>query len=370
MANVEDRLRDELRRLAEPGSPDGVVEIVFRRAARRRARKRLATVALALAVAVGTVAGTYLLVRVFPRSGHGTPAGGLSPAPIVPHANGLIAYANGSVIHTITPEGSAGAAIPAPGDAWLLAWSPDGMQLAVTIFPPAEGDRTIWVMDADGSDPHRVASADNVSQASWSPDGSTLAYAAKNGKTSAIHIVRRDGSDDRTVYSTEAPGARAVFSAAFSPDGTQILFDQGTDSGFDVFVMNADGSDVRRLTHTGHDYDPHWSPDGTRIAFTRQGVGPQSDIYVMDADGSHVRQLTDGGAGATNLYPEWSPDGTKIAYVSGRNGGPGGLVVMNPDGTDPVILVKNGVLGISWQPVPVSTSPTPSSRPGAGSGTG
>jgi TolB protein len=116
--------------------------------------------------------------------------------------------------------------------------------------------------------------------------------------------------------------------------------------------MNADGSDVTRLTDGGHDYNPGWSPDGTMIAFTRQGVGAQSDIYVMDADGSNVRQLTDGGPGKTNLYPEWSPDGTKIAYVAGKNGGPGGLVIMNPDGSDPVMLVKDGVLGTSWQPVP------------------
>ncbi|MDP9343435.1 MAG: hypothetical protein M3Q23_15350 [Actinomycetota bacterium] len=41
-----------------------------------------------------------------------------------------------------------------------------------------------------------------------------------------------------------------------------------------------------------------------------------------------------------------------------RFGGPGGLVVMNLDGSDPVTLVQDGVLGISWQPLAVTGSPT------------
>jgi dipeptidyl aminopeptidase/acylaminoacyl peptidase len=150
--------------------------------------------------------------------------------------------------------------------------------------------------------------------------------------------------------------------------GAHFKSHQGTESGFDIFVMNTDGSGVRRVTTTGHDYDPHRSPDGTRIALTRQEGPMQSDIFVMAADGSNVLRLTDGSPGMTNLDPEWSPDGSKIAYVAGKTGGPGGLVVMNVDGSDPVTLVPDGVLGISWQPLPAITSPTPTGHPGGGSG--
>jgi Tol biopolymer transport system component len=60
----------------------------------------------------------------------------------------------------------------------------------------------------------------------------------------------------------------------WSPDGTKIAFtrvigDADRDGNFDIYVMNADGSNPRRLTTdpASHDNDPSWSPDGTKIAF-------------------------------------------------------------------------------------------------------
>ena len=56
--------------------------------------------------------------------------------------------------------------------------------------------------------------------------------------------------------------------------------------------MNADGTGRTRLTDGPDDAWPVWSPDGTRIAFTRYVDIDSAEIYVMDADGSNQVNLT------------------------------------------------------------------------------
>lgn len=84
-----------------------------------------------------------------------------------------------------------------------------------------------------------------------------------------------------------------------------VLFTTNRDGEREVYVMNADETDQRNLTqHSSDDFQPDWSPDGTKIAFAsrRDGV-PQ--VYVMNADGTDLRNLTqDPGADGG---PRWWP---------------------------------------------------------------
>jgi dipeptidyl aminopeptidase/acylaminoacyl peptidase len=59
---------------------------------------------------------------------------------------------------------------------------------------------------------------------------------------------------------------------------------------------------------------PAWSPDGSKILFTRNIKG-KSQLFVMPLDGGEAYQLTDSKYGARG--GAWSPDGSKIVFSVG-----------------------------------------------------
>jgi Tol biopolymer transport system component len=114
------------------------------------------------------------------------------------------------------------------------------------------------------------------------------------------------------------------FDPAWSPDGSRIAFRSHRDGNEEVYVMAADGSGQRNLSqHPRSDYSPAWSPDGATIAFASDRDGDPNEIYVMDADGSNQVRVTDNPG--IDEYPTWSPDGNRIAFHCTMGG-------VNPNG--------------------------------------
>jgi len=123
-----------------------------------------------------------------------------------------------------------------------------------------------------------------------------------------------------------------VHDPTFSPDGTKIAYSKtGSDGHSDLYVINSDGSSNQRLTNTPQDeFKPRFSPDGSEILFTKREVGQVDRIFVMNSGGINVTPVTDTITHSWNA--DWSPDGTQIVF-SRNAGGVYQIFKMNIDGT-------------------------------------
>lgn len=83
----------------------------------------------------------------------------------------------------------------------------------------------------------------------------------------------------------------------------------------DIWTVSPVTGVQRRLTSTGNNSTPAWSPNGKLIAFTSSRAGSM-DIWVMTATGGNLRRVTT--SGTTEVSPTWSPDGKWLAFSSAR----------------------------------------------------
>jgi len=83
-----------------------------------------------------------------------------------------------------------------------------------------------------------------------------------------------------------------------------------------IWITERDGGSARRLV-TGYDMaaGPHFSPDGSTVAFTANYDG-NSDVYVVPSAGGEPRRLTYRGG---NAAVGWTPDGSRLLFVSNRD---------------------------------------------------
>jgi Tol biopolymer transport system component len=205
-------------------------------------------------------------------------------------------------------------------DRRLIAYTTEQAGRFVLAVAAWDGGERLLLMDGE---PVAVA---NDARATWSSDGTKLAYVANRG-----------GSDDLYVYDATTQSERRLtdddFSEAdpsWSPTADEILYTvEAADTGLDIMRLPAAGGTPERVTaEPGDDSDPSWSPDGAEIAFTRRqpAEGAPSELFVMDRDGTRIRRLIDpafdtGSPLKDDADPSWSPDGARIAFESARNDG-------------------------------------------------
>ena len=214
-----------------------------------------------------------------------------------------------------------------PLSGYSISWQSGGAGV-VTVDPhglvQAVGPGTADVIAS--SEGTNATATITVSTVALPPGMSLIAFVSSvylDAPHGGIKVIAADRSATRTV--TLSGGD---WDPAWSPDGTKLAFESdranAVDRG-DIFVVSADGSGLLQLTSDeSDDREPAWSSDGHLIAFDHWG-----GIWVVNAaDGSGLRQVTQIGA-----HPSWSPDGSKIVFtVIGTTGG-AGIWLTNRDGS-------------------------------------
>ena len=205
-------------------------------------------------------------------------------------------------------------------------WSPQGDRVAFASSGDADDEDEnlleLYVMDVESGETRQLTeNASRDGDPTWSPDGKRIAfvradYWATDNVETSLRVVEEDGSGEETLVQER----QGVFlgSPAWSPDGTRIAFTRASFTGrtleLTLNVMRSDGSNVTQITDEAA--QPAWSPDGKQIAFVN--IADRSgEIYVADANGQNLTRLTKSKANDT--APAWSPDGKQIVFSSDRS---------------------------------------------------
>jgi Tol biopolymer transport system component len=197
--------------------------------------------------------------------------------------------------------------------------SPDASKVAFA----AVGD--IWVMPIGGAAENLTKDRFLDTDPAWSPDGTKLVYSSDKGG-SLLQLWVRDlatGQDRQLTRLTTQPQG-----ATWSPDGSRIAFFNvdGMWRRAEVSVVDVASGAVTRIHESLFSPgNPTWSADGARVAVgmvasysTRFREGT-NQVLTMSSKGGDDKWFaaepnksidSRGGGG-----PVWSPDGTKMAAI-------------------------------------------------------
>lgn len=229
-----------------------------------------------------------------------------------------------------------------------IAWSPDGQQLAFSMFLPSEGT-TLATPPAAPEGAEWAAPVKVIDRLYYRSDGRGY---LDSGNTH-IFVLSADGGTPRQLTSGNYNHGGAL---SWSPNGETIAFSANRLDDYEYqpaqselwTVDVADGTMTQLTDRLGPDFSPSYSPDGRSIVYLgyddkKMGYHNTS-VYLMDADGGNVRALTEDFDRSINAV-QWAGASNRL-YVSYDDSGDRHLATLSMNGSLDSIASDMGSVGI------------------------
>jgi Tol biopolymer transport system component len=351
----EDRstLERELERLMPPRI---TFERLERRRDRKRRDQRIRAAAVGLAVAIGVTWLGVNLIRSTPSVPTvETPTPTPSPEVSIDWETVPTVTIDGdAIVDILTGEVTAlPTSITAFGDPGGFAVAPGGDVLLFEASTGGSSDSQIFVANVDGTNVRQLTDAPGgATWGAWSPDGTTIVAlvgegVAKWGRRDVDLVLIKVAAGETTQLASGRGGD--FWEPHFSPDGQLILFGRFTNPmGSDTFGIPVGGGDAALVVEDR--WNAIFSPDGRTIVYEADAIigiyeadarigtlgGPQ--LWLADADGRDPRPLVPNDEPFSET-PTWSPDGTRIVFTKHLQIGSDGLRLRPTDRLNRVAVV-------------------------------
>jgi Tol biopolymer transport system component len=208
------------------------------------------------------------------------------------------------------------------------AWS-EPLIGGTIVYVQAGEAYEVYVMDATVGEPRRVwrEEDDEITSVKLSPDAQRVAFVAgPDRRDKQVYIVNVDGSDHRPV--TDFGEGLWAASVAWSPDSMRLAYGSEASLGVDatLSVASRDGSNARVLTRvrSARMSGLAWSPGGAKIAYVYRGVAGGTQLRSLSLATEETAWLANDVIGET----AWSPDGTRLAFTREAGKRIGNILVM------------------------------------------